>query len=219
MRGHGTHGRDTLALWDQGDLTGMRGIAHELGLRYCDTPEDRTYQEEIGGIPRIGVVALDDDAPISDLIYGRYGGCNVQLFNLDLSTYPEDPGNTRRSCVVLTFYADFPRLQLGPHSRMTRLQLERNRRWLDFAPGEFRARYHVVTADNDTARAILGDSLTSWLMATPDEVRFTLEGGALIGHVPRLTEEAWPGLVDRVVGFQRALPEQAWVDFGAFRFP
>jgi hypothetical protein len=209
-----------LALWDSGVTTGMRGLAGRLGLRYCANTGDRSYQADVGGLTLIGPLTDSDPTKqLADLMYGRYQDRNIELFNYSLGTYPEEPSHPTRSCALVTFTATFPRVTIGRHSRMTSLRLQANRRWLDFAPEEFRQRFHIEAPDNETARAILTDEMIHWLMSGRDDVRLTLEDTGLLGHVGRLDEDKegeWESLVDYVVGFHGQIPAQAWVTYSVF---
>lgn len=207
--------------WEQGDISGMRGVAHRLDLRHCGDTGDRRYKEEVGDLAQPGVLAdIDPARQISDLVYGRYQERNVELFNVNLGSYPDDPSHPVRSCAMVTFAAEFPRIHVGPHTRMSRLALTRNRQWLDFAPASFRDRYEVEAPDNATARAVLSDDLMEWLAGVTDDIPLDLEGGALLAHVPRLGEEdpAWEALLEHVVGVHRRIPNQAWADYSPFGF-
>lgn len=207
-----------MALWDAGITTGMRGLAGRLDLRYCGNVGDRGYQDEVGGPSLIGALAQEHPDRLTDVIYGRLNGRNVQVFNIRLGSFPDDPGQPDRSCVEVTFSAGFPRLSIGPHTRMTRLRLGSQRRWLDFAPEEFRQRFNVQAPDNDTARTILSDEVVHWLMSGRDDVRLNLEGGALLGHVAMLDEDdaGWEPFIEYVLGFHTQIPAQAWSDYSAF---
>jgi hypothetical protein len=205
--------------WEQGDISGMRGLAHRLGLRYCADTGDRGYKDEVGGIDLIGILAgIEPAKQVSDLMYGRYLDRNLEIFNVNLGSYPDDPSHPARSCVLVTFAADFPHLSIGPHSRMSQLRLSTNRQWLGFAPTEFRDRFNVDAPDNDAARAVLSDDLIGWLMAGRTDIRLTVHGGALLGHVPVLGEEddRWDPFIDYVLGFHGEIPAQAWSDFSLF---
>jgi hypothetical protein len=120
--------------------------------------------------------------------------------------------------VLVTFAADFPALAIGPQSRMTRLRLTKNRQWLNFAPEEFRQQFNIDAASNEVARAVLADEMIGWLMAGRMDVRFTLAGGALLGHVPVLGQEdpEWDPFLEYVIGFHSQIPAQAWADFSLF---
>jgi hypothetical protein len=198
----------------------MRGLAARLGLRYCANTGDRSYQIDAGGFAPIGPLeGSDPTKQLADLMYGRYRDRNVELFNYSLGSYPEEPSYPMRSCVLVTFSATFPRISIGRHSRMTQLGLKANPRWLEFAPEDFRQRFHIDAPDNETARSILNDEMIHWLMSGRDDVRLTLEDSALLGHVPVLDEEAeaeWQSLLDYVVGFHGQIPAQAWVDYSIF---
>lgn len=211
--------------WERGDVTGMRGLAHRLGLRYCGDTGDGGYRDEVGELQLIGILAdTDPSKQLSDLIYGRYRDRNIELFHYNLGAYPEDPSHPVRSCVLVTFAAAFPPIHIGPHTRMTKLRMSTNRQWLAFAPPEFRDRFHVEAPDNEVARSVLSDEVLAWLMAGRDDIRLTLEGGALLGHVPRLDDDdpGWDELIDYVIGFHGQIPAQAWADhslFGSFLGP
>ena len=196
-----------MAVWDSGVTTGMCGMAARLGLRFAGTSVDRGYQEEVGDLTMIGILAGEPADRVTDLMYGRYLDRNVEVFNLHLGSYPEDPSNPVRSCVTVTFAADFPRLTIAPHTRMSKLRLGRDRQWLNFAPEPFRQRFDIQAADNDTARSLLSDDTIGWLMAGRDDVRLTIEGGAVMGHIGLLGEEdpAWEPFIDFVVGFHGAI--------------
>lgn len=208
-----------MALWDSGVTTGMRGLASRLDLRYCGTVGDRGYQDEVGALTTIGILAgTDPTRQLDDLMYGRYRNRNVEVFNYRLGSFPDDPHNTARSCVLITFSALFPKVAISRHTRMSKLRLGSRRTWLEFAPDEFRQRFAVEAADNDTARSILSDEMIAWLMAGRDDVHLALEGGALLGHLPRLAEDdpGWQPFIDFVVGFHEAIPGQAWLDHQVF---
>jgi hypothetical protein len=197
----------------------MRGLAGRLGLRYGGTTADRGYQEDVGELARIGVLAeIDPGKQVTELIYGRYLDRNIEVYIAHLGSYVDEPSSPTRSCVNVTFTASFPRITIEPHSRMTRLRLGSNRKWLSFAPEDFRQRFHVQAPDDDVARSILSDEMISWLMAGRDDVRITIEGSALLGHVALIPEDdpGWEQLVDFVVGFHGQIPAQAWVDYSAF---
>jgi hypothetical protein len=211
-----------LALWDSGISTGMRGLASRLELRYCGTPSDRGYLEDVGQFAEVGILAgTDPSKQASDLMYGRYLDRNIEVFNYNLGSFPEEPSSSARSCVVVTFNASFPRVTIAPHTRMSKLRLGSNRKWLSFAPEEFRQRFNVEAPDDAAAQAILSDEMISWLMAGRGDVRLALEGGALIGHIALLSEDDpdWDVLVDFVVGFHGTIPAQAWVDYSIFGSP
>jgi hypothetical protein len=196
----------------------MRGLAGRLGLRFCATTGDRGYQDEVGEMTPIGILAGEPPERITDLMHGRYLDRNIQVFNLHLGSYPEDPSSPIRSCVLVTFAATFPRLSIAPHTRMSKLRLGRDRQWLSFAPEPFRQRFDIQAPDNETARSILSDDLVGWLMAGRDDVRITLEDGGLLGHVAHLDEDdaGWEPFIDFVVGFHGAIPAQAWADYSLF---
>jgi hypothetical protein len=199
----------------------MRGLAGRLGLRYCGTPGDRGYQDDIGELTAIGILRDEEPDRVSDLMYGRYQDRNIEIFNLNLGSYPEDPSHPVRSGVMITFAADFPRLVIAPHTRMTRLRLSRDRQWLRFTPEPFRQRFDIQAPDDKVARRILSDDLVGWLMAGRDDIRLTLEGNAVLGHVPLLGEEdeGWEPFIDYVVGFHGAIPAEAWAEFSLFGLP
>ena len=201
-----------------GETTGMRGLANRLGLRYCETPADRSYKEDVGDLARVGPL-VDGPEPVTDLMYGRYENVNLEVFKYLLSSYAGDPGHPARSCALLTFSADFPPLSIVPHSRMSRLRLRSNSDWLAFAGEDFRQRFSVTAADNDTARVFLDDRVLHWLMSGRDDIHIEFEGGALIGHMPLISDDEdpeWNTLIDYVVGFHHVLPEQAWVTYSVF---
>jgi hypothetical protein len=208
-----------VALWDSGVTTGMRGLAARLGLRYCANTADRGYQDDVGELTQIGMLAgTDPTKQLADLMYGRYLDRNVEVFAYHLGSYSDDPSYPTRSCVLVTFSALFPRVTIQPHTRMTQLRLNSNRTWLDFAPNDFRQRFHVEAPDNDVARSFLNDEMIHWLMSGRGDVRLTIEGAGILGHLPLLDEDdtAWETLVDYVIGFHGLIPAQAWVDYSLF---
>lgn len=218
VAGRVVHG-SIVALWDSGVTTGMRGLAARLGLKYCANTGDRGYQLDVGELSLIGALAeTDPTKQLADLMYGRYQDRNVEIFNYSLGSYPEDPSSPTRSCVLVTFNATFPRVSIGLHSRMSHLRLRANRKWLDFAPDEFRQKFHVEAPDDATVRALLSDEMIHWLMSGRDDVRLTIEGNGVLGHVPLLDEDDadWEAVVDYVVGFHGQIPAQAWVDYSIF---
>jgi hypothetical protein len=194
----------------------MRGLANKLGLRYCDTIHDRGYKEDVGEITRVGILTQQEPEAVSDLMYGRYEGCNIEVFNFDLPAFPDQPQRPERSCVLLTFAASFPTVSLRPHTPMSRLRLGANRSWLDFAPDEFRQEFQVDAADNETARSILSDHVIQWLLAGRRDSWTLLSRGALLSHVARLDDETWPAFVDFVIGFHQQIPEDAWITYNLF---
>lgn len=208
-----------VAVWDTGDTTGSRGLATRLGLRFIDTPTDRSYEIEVGRLPNVGVLSTVDADAVTKLMYGRYRDCNLQVFDIDLATYHDDPASPRRSCAVVSFAANFPPLSITPHTPMSRMRATSRRGWLDFAPSEFRERFEVKTDDNDTARALLSDQALETLAAERVDVMLDLADGYLIGHLPQIDEDdqdAWTALVDYTIDFHALIPERAWVDFGTF---
>ncbi len=211
-----------MALWDTGDTNGIRGLATHLGLRFVDTPTDRTYQIEIGELPRVGILGDVENEATSNLMYGRYRGCNIQLFDVDLATFEHDPASPKRSVVLLTFAAGFPHLSVTPHTPMSKMKASRRRHWLDFAPDEFQELFQVVADDEETARALLSDSALVTLAQGRNDVMLELSGGSLLAHGRQIDEndqEAWMSLVDYAIDFHGLIPERAWVEFGTFRLP
>jgi len=208
-----------LALWDSGVTTGMKGLASRLELRYCGTPADRGYQDEVGSFQAIGLLTgTEPNKQLDDLMYGRYRDRNIEVFNYRLGSFPDDPRSPTRSCVLVTFSALFPTVSISRHTRMSKLRLGSRRQWIDFAPESFRQRFQVEAPDNETARSILTDEVISWLMAGRDDVHLTIEGGALLGHVALLGEDdpGWEPFINFVLGFHEAIPAQAWMDYRLF---
>ncbi len=208
--------QDAIESFWEGETTGMVGLAKSLGLEHCETVADETYAKEGWSLPTVGILAEHGPEAATGLVYGRHEGCNVQLFNYDLATFAADPGRTARSCMLLAFAAAFPRVAIGRHTRMSRLNLQANPRWLDFTPPEFRDRFRVEAPDNDVARSILGGDLIEWLTGGRDDAHLELDGGMLLAHAPRLEDETWPEFIEYVMGFHARIPDEAWVAYGAF---
>ncbi|MDZ7733695.1 MAG: hypothetical protein U5R31_11910 [Acidimicrobiia bacterium] len=197
--------------------TGMRGLANKLGLRYCGYPRDEDYRAETGGLPNLPLLTELGERDVSDLMYGRLNHANVQVFNASVTPYEPDPRHPRRSVVAVTFAADFPRLLVEPHTRMTRLRQSANWRGLRELPAAFKERFNVDAADKEVAGAVLGTDLCTWLTHQQLDLRLELQGGALLGHCPELDDTNFTELIDAVIGAHMRFPQAAWADYSLFK--
>lgn len=182
----------------------MASFASGLGLTYVGTP-NRIYREQVPTeIPWTELPLLQQAEPehLIDLMYGIFGGHNVQGFNLDLMTYREESSMPKRSCVL--FHLDdvsFPTLTVSPHSRLSLAQ-ERDR-------SPFAQKYRILGRDPEVAKLVLDDSMRSWLMGLTIPLRLELGGGEVLGHVPKADAADWPLLIQTVYGFVIRIPDAA----------
>jgi hypothetical protein len=200
-------------LYDFGDDTGMRGLAKKLGLTYVGNATNQTYLEEVGGLPDLPILGFVEPESVTDLQFGRYSGANVELFNVELPAYAPDPRFPRRSCVVMTFVADFPTVVLAPQTPMAKLRNAKLFR--SFSP-EFKDKFEVQTKAPEDAEIVFGPELTQWLVDQRDDLRFEIAGGALIGHIPQVDEDGFLELLDLVQVFHALIPDEAWGRFSLF---
>lgn len=195
----------------------MRGLANKLGLRYVGVPRDDEYRADTGGLPNVPLLGEVGDRDVTDLMYGRLDGANAQLFNVHIEPYEPDPRHPDRSCVAITFAAQFPKILLGPHTHMSRLRQRTARQRLRGLPPAFTERFSIDSLDPEGVATVIGPELAAWLTAQRLDVRIELQGGSLLGHVPRLDEDAFGELVEVVHGVHRHIPEAAWAEYSLFK--
>ncbi len=185
----------------------MSSVATELGLRYADTP-DRSYRADVDApfpwdLPLLQQAEPDD---VRDLMYGSFAGVPVQIFNLDLVAYREEPANPKRSCVLFTFDADFPVLAVNPHTRLSAVQSADR--------SAFGRRFRVLGRDPLVVELVLTDDLRGWLTTFDLPIGLELGGGALLGHLPRQDPEGVLALVSVLYGVYLRIPGAAWQRYG-----
>jgi hypothetical protein len=199
--------------------TGMRGLANKLGLRYVGYPRDDDYRAETGGLPNVPLLAEVGERDVTDLMYGRLNGANVQLFNVRIEPYEPDPRHPERSCVAVTFAANFPKILLGPHTHMSRLRQRTAWKSVRTLSTTFKDRFSIDALDADGVALVLGPEVADWLGSQQLDIRLEIQGGAVLGHVPLLDEDDFTELTDLVQGVHRRIPEAAWGEYSLFRLP
>lgn len=196
--------------------TGMRGLANKLGFRYVGYPRDEDYHADTGGLPTLPLLAEVGGRDVTDLMYGRLEGANAQVFNVHIEPYEPDPRHPDRSCVAITFAADFPKILLGPHTHMSRLRQRTAWKRVRGLSEQFTDRFSIEALDPSRVPVVLGEAVAEWLTGQRPDLRIEIQGGALLGHVPHLDEDDLPDLVEAVHGVHRRIPEAAWVEYGLF---
>jgi hypothetical protein len=197
--------------------TGMKGLANKLGLRYVGFPRDDDYRAETGGLPNVPLLTEVGERDITDLMYGRLNGANAQLFNLRIDAYDPDPRQPDRSCVAVTFAANFPKILIGPHTHMSRLRQRTAWKSVRGLSDTFKDRFSIDSHDTDGVARVLGPQVAEWLTSQQLDIRLEIQGGALLGHVPRLDEDDFTELTDLVQGVHRRIPEDAWAEYSLFK--
>jgi hypothetical protein len=197
--------------------TGMRGLANKLGLRYVGYPRDDDYRAETGGLPNLPLLSEVGGRDVTDLMYGRLNGANAQLFNVHIEPYEPDPRQPDRSCVAITFAANFPKILVGPHTHMSRLRQRTAWKSVRTLSDRFKERFSIDATDADGVALLLGPELGEWLTGQRLDVRLEIQGGALLGQVPQLDEDEFTELADLVHGVHRRIPEAAWAEYSLFK--
>jgi hypothetical protein len=185
----------------------MPALAAELGLRYVDTP-NRLYRQDID-VPiswDLPVLAQGEPEAIGDLMYGHFAGVPVQVFNLDLMAYREQPSNPKRSCVLFTLEADFPVLAVSPHTRLSAVQSADHSR--------FGQRFRTLGRDPGIVDLVLSTEMREWLTTFDLPLSVELGGRAMLGHLPRQDLQGFLTLVSVVYGVLLRNPDAAWQRYG-----
>lgn len=190
---------------------GMRGLARDFGFRFTDEL-DRQYKfDNPDGMPEMPLFRHGRDKPISELMYGTFGGLSTQVFDYRTLAYPDDPGVDHRTCILFTFPADFPMLTLGPHSRLSRIN--------ERGTNPFNLRFRIASRDPEVIKLVLDDNVQSWLLGTDASLRFELAGGGLLGHLPLVEADAVPVILQQVYGAFLRIPDAAWTRYGLGYMP
>jgi hypothetical protein len=199
-----------------GEETGMRGLANKLGLRYAGHAGDGGYEADMDGLPDLALFSKVEPSEFDDIMYGRLNGTNVQLMNVNLGGYEDEPRFPRRSVCIISFVATFPRLMLSPHTRMTKLRQASEWKRLRSVSKEFKETFNIETSDDEFAEFILDDNLVGWMLGQPITARLHLEGGDLLGHIPQTDEQGYPEFVEYVQGFHGRIRQDAWTKYSLF---
>jgi hypothetical protein len=184
----------------------LRGLARDLGFRFTEELDRQYKHDNPAGMPAMPLFRHGTSDPISELAYGRFGGIDVQVFDYTLYSYPDDPGNDRRSCLLFTFPGDFPMLTVGPHTRLSRIN--------ERTSSAFLQRYRITSRDPDATKLIVDDTMQRWLMGTDDSLRLEWTGGGMLGHVPHVDVSVIPLLLQQVYGVFLRIPDAAWSRYG-----
>jgi hypothetical protein len=186
---------------------GMRAMARTLNFRFTEELDRQYKHDRPDGMPEMPLFRHGrDQHPVSELMYGTFGGVDAQVFEFATLAYPDDPGVDRRTCVLFTFPADFPMLAVGPHTRLSRA----NERSSD----PFRQRYRVTSRDPEILKLVLDENLQSWLLGVDERLRVELAGGGLLGHLPVVEPDVIPVVLQQVYGTFLRIPDAAWTRYG-----
>ena len=188
------------------DDGGMRGLARDLGFRFTEELDRQYKHDNPAGMPAMPLFRHGTSTPITELAYGRFGGIDVQVFDYATYSYPDDPGNERRTCLLFTFPGDFPMLTAGPHTRLSGIN-ERN-------SNAFHQRFRVMSRDPDATKLIIDDTMQRWLMSADESLRIEWTGGGVLGHVPLIDAASIPVLLPQVYGVFLRIPDAAWSRYG-----
>jgi hypothetical protein len=188
------------------DTGGMRGLAHTFNFRFTEELDRQYKHDNPGGWPPMPLFRYGQDKPVSEVIYGKFGGVDAQIFDFRTMAYPDDPAVDHRTCVLFTFPADFPLLSLGAHTRLSRI----NQR----TPDAFNQRFRVTSRDPEVIDLVLDDNLQRWLMSADEGLRVELAGGGLLGHLPLVDTDAVPVILQQVYGVFLRIPDAAWARYG-----
>lgn len=185
----------------------MPALAAELGLRYVDTP-NRLYREDVDVPISWDLPLLQQGEPesISDLMYGRFAGLPVQVFNLDLMAYREQPSSPKRSCALFTLDADFPVLAVSPHTRLSAVQTSDR--------SSFGQRFRTLGRDPAMVDLVLSGDVRDWLITFDLPISVELGGRSLLGHLPRQGLQGFLTLVSVLYGVFLRIPDAAWQRYG-----
>jgi hypothetical protein len=188
------------------DAGGMRGLARSFNFRYTDELDRQYKHDNPAGMPPMPLFRHGQDKPVSELIYGNFGGVDAQIFDFHTLAYPDDPGVVHRTCVLFTFPADYPMLAMGPHTRLSRV----NQRSTD----AFSQRFRITSRDPEVIDLVLDDNLRRWLMSTDERLRIELAAGGLLGHLPLVDADTVPIVLQQVYGTFLRIPDTAWARYG-----
>ncbi|MFN8038599.1 MAG: hypothetical protein U0Q07_05245 [Acidimicrobiales bacterium] len=192
-----------------GDLASdpMPALASDLGLRYVGVP-NRGYREDVVEPIAWDLPLLQQGEPddLRDLMYGEFAGLPVQVFDLALVSYREDPAHAYRSCVLFTLPADFPVLAVGPHTRLSAVQSGDR--------SAFGQRFRVLGRDPAVVDLVLTDDVRSWITTFDLPLSVELGGSTLLGHLPRLDPQGYLTLISILFGVYLRIPDGAWDRYG-----
>jgi len=136
-----------------------------------------------------------------------------------LDPYEPEPRHPERSCVAVTFAANFPKIVIGPHTHMSRLRQRTAWKSVRSLSESFKDRYSIDATDAAGVAVVIGPEVADWLSSQKLDARLEIQGGALLGHVARLDEDDFTELTDLVQGVHRRIPEAAWAEFSLFKLP
>lgn len=188
------------------DAGGLRGLARELGFRFTEELDRQYKHDNPRGMPAMPLFRNGTDKPISELVYGSFAGVDVQVFDYRTYSFPDDPGNDHRTCLLFTFPGDFPMLTVGPHTRLSRIN--------ERTSSPFLQRYRVMSRDPEATKLILDETMQRWLMSTEETLRFEWTGGGMLAHVPLVHADIVPVLLQQVYGAFIRIPDAAWSRYG-----
>ena len=63
------------------DDGGMRGLARDLGFRFTEELDRQYKHDNPAGMPAMPLFRHGTSTPITELVYGRFGGIDVQVFD------------------------------------------------------------------------------------------------------------------------------------------
>lgn len=188
------------------DVGGMRGLARSFNFRFTEELDRQYKHDNPGGLPPMPLFRHGQDKPVSEMVYGRFGGVDSQIFDFRTLAYPDDPGVDHRTCVLFTFPADFPVLSIGAHTRLSRIN--------ERTANEFNKRFRVTSRDPEVTKLVLDDNLQGWLMSVDPNLRVELAAGGLLGHLPLVDTDTVPVILQQVYGVFLRIPDAAWTRYG-----
>jgi hypothetical protein len=188
------------------DEGGIRGLASSLHLRFTDELDRQYWVDNPEGLPELPLFKHGDKANVREMSYGTFGGLDLQLFTLDLLTYPDDPGFEQRTCAMFRVPAHFTTLTVSPHSRLSRIREKSN--------DPFAYRFRVLSRDPEAAELVLDEGMQRWLLDIGEHVRIELSGSTLLGHTRAAATDDIPLLLQQVYGVYLRIPDKAWEHFG-----
>jgi len=185
---------------------GMRGLARQFNFRFTEELDRQYKHDNPAGMPEMPLFRHGQDKPVSQMIYGRFGGIDAQVFDFRTLAYPDEPGVDHRTCVLFTFPADFPMLSMGGHTRLSRIN--------ERTPNPFNQRFRVSSRDPEVIKLVLDENLQSWLLTADENLRVELAGGGLLGHLPLIDADTVPVILQQVYGVFLRIPDAAWTRYG-----
>jgi hypothetical protein len=126
-------------------------------------------------------------ATVGNVIWGRWQGMNLTLFDLwsaGRQFGPPNEGAGAYRCVVMPFPAGWPDIVVEPERLTSQIPQGLSPREIQFESEEFNRRFEVRCADQRFAIAVLDGRMITWLLSLDDGWGFETHTGRLLAYAP-----------------------------------